>query len=233
VSLLSTLRKPIPVVRVRAHLTYYQLFKSGRSLKLNGRTYPYLYRQYNVTFSNERVIEIPIAWDIVQRYPADRVLEVGNVLIHYYRTHHDVLDKYERARGVINEDVVDYRPSKQYDLIVSISTLEHVGWDEEPQEPEKFLRAVENLMSMLAPGGTLLMTLPIGYNAALDGYLADSRIPFTTVAYARRFSDDNQWREATWSEVQHAPYIHFHRNRLGIGVSGTATGLVVGTIVRG
>jgi hypothetical protein len=38
-----------------------------------------------------------------------------------------VLDKYEQAPGVINEDVVSFSPPQKYDLIVSVSTLEHVG----------------------------------------------------------------------------------------------------------
>ena len=38
----------------------------------------------------------------------------------------------------------------KYDLIVTISTLEHVGWDEEPRDPSKVLRAIENLKSCYA-----------------------------------------------------------------------------------
>jgi len=98
---------------------------------------------------------------VVRQHPDERILEVGNVLAHYYPHQHDVLDKYEQAPGVMNGDVVDFRPGKLYDLIVSISTLEHVGWDEEPRDPLKFLRGVEHLTTLLAPGGRMLVTLPI------------------------------------------------------------------------
>jgi hypothetical protein len=40
------------------------------------------------------------------------ILEIGNVTSHSYPVTHDVLDKYEIADGVVNEDVTDYQPSK-------------------------------------------------------------------------------------------------------------------------
>ena len=58
------------------------------------------------------------------------IFEVGSVLSHYFPINHDVLDKYEKGHGVINQDVVDFKPHNKYDLIVSISTLEHVGFDD-------------------------------------------------------------------------------------------------------
>ena len=46
----------------------------------------------------------------------NELLEIGNVLSHYFKWDHDVVDKYEKVEGVINEDVVDFRPSKKYDI---------------------------------------------------------------------------------------------------------------------
>ena len=57
-------------------------------------------------------------------------------------------------------------------------------------------------------------------------------MPFTSIAYLKRISDDNQWREATWDEVQDARYIHARRNAIGMGISPTAQGLVIGTLLR-
>ncbi|HKV83118.1 MAG TPA: hypothetical protein VJN88_01085 [Ktedonobacterales bacterium] len=230
--LVSGVRKGLREVRVTAFLYTYKLLKRGRKLAFQGREYDYFYNRYNLTFSNERVVEIPIAWNVVRAYDASHVLEVGNVLSHYYPVKHDVLDKYETAAGVVNEDVVDFQPSKRYDLIVAVSTLEHVGWDEEPREPAKFLRAVEHLTELLAPGGKLFVTLPIDYNAAVDEYLKDGKIPFTTVGYVKRISDDNRWRECGWDEVAGMRYQKAHRNRWGVVISATATGLVVGSIEK-
>jgi len=53
------------------------------------------------------------------------ILEVGNVLAHYFNVGHNVRDKYEKYYGVINEDVVMFKPAEPCDLVVSISTLEH------------------------------------------------------------------------------------------------------------
>jgi hypothetical protein len=88
------------------------------------------------------------------------VLEVANVLSHYFAVDHDILDKFESGGSVRTEDVVSFRTADRYDLIVSISTLEHVGWDEEPQDAGKISRAIANLSDHLAPGGRLLATLP-------------------------------------------------------------------------
>lgn len=231
--MVSAVRKGLREVRVTAFLDYYRLFKGGRKLTFQGQTYDYFYHRYNLTFSNERVVEIPLAWAVVKKYDPSRVLEVGNVLGHYYPVKHDVLDKYEVAKGVLNQDVIAYQPNKTYDLIVAISTLEHVGWDEDPREPAKFLRAVEHLTTLLAPGGALFITLPIDYNAAVDEYLKEGRIPFTTVGYTKRISEDNRWRECGWDEVVGMRYRKAHRNRAGVMESATATGLVIGSIVKG
>src|SRR4029079_3650023 len=118
-------------------------------------------------------VEIPIIWDIVRlsRERHERILEVGNVLSHRFATYHDVLDKYERIPGIINEDVISYKPENPYDLIVSISTMEHVGWDESPKEPSKILKGLENLINMLSDKGKIIMTVPLGYNSFLDNLL--------------------------------------------------------------
>lgn len=55
-----------------------------------------------------------------------------------------------------------------YDWIVSISTMEHVGHDEEPKDPGAAARAIHHLRSLLASGGEMLVTVPGGYNPALD-----------------------------------------------------------------
>ncbi len=150
---------------------YYTKVKSRKSFTFQGKTYPNFYHRYNNPWKNERTVEIPIVRDIIKDIEEDRILEVGNVLSHYFHVEHDVVDKYEKAKGVINEDVVNFKSSKKYDLIVSISTLEHVGWDENPREPEKIFKAIENLKSLLSPEGKIVITLPMGWNQELDRFL--------------------------------------------------------------
>jgi len=185
---------------------HYKIFHSSRTFELHNVTYKYFYHRYNPTWRNERAVEIPVIWRVVEKYQGQKILEVGNVLSHYLPFDHDVLDKYEKAEGVLNQDVIDFRPAKKYDLIVSISTLEHVGWDENPREPMKILKAFENLKRLIAPNGKLAVTLPIGYNNALDELLKNNRIQFTDMYCLKRMSEDNDWAEVGWNDVCDSKY---------------------------
>lgn len=166
-------------------------------------------------------MEIAVVWGLVRQYPPQKVLEVGNVLSHYFPIRHDVLDKYEIVPGVINKDAADFESHKNYDLIVSISTLEHIGWDEIPRDSTKIIRAIENLMKCLAKGGTMISTLPIGYNPNLDKMIREGRLKFTKQYCLRKVSTDNRWSEAECSEVLQQSYDHsFHSaNGLVIGIT--------------
>ncbi len=141
--------------------------RSSRVFYFRGREYEYFFHPYNLAWRNERTVELPIALQMLEDCSGE-TLEVGNVLPHYVDIQHDVLDKYEVARGVINEDASSYRPDKRYALILSMSTLEHMGWDEHPRDIDKPALAVVNLTSLLAPGGTLVATLPVGQNPELE-----------------------------------------------------------------
>ena len=198
---------------------YYRRFKSGRSFTARGVDYRYFYHPYNQTYCNERAVEIPIVWPMVQQVPPERVLEVGNVLSHYFPTRHDIVDKFEQAPGVQNVDVVDFRPTQSYDLIVSISTLEHVGFNEQPLEPEKPARAIRHLQHCLSPRARLVITIPMGFNPHLDRMLLEGRIPLDDPLYLRRISADNRWREASWEDIRSAKYGHPYRNANGLVVA--------------
>jgi SAM-dependent methyltransferase len=178
----------------------------SRTFELDGDRYPYLLHNYNLTWCNERAVEVPLAWRHVERHAGKAILEVGNVLSHYHPTRHDVVDKFERAPGVVNQDVVDFEPGRRYDLIVCISTLEHVGWDELPRDPGKPLRAVAHLERLLAPGGTLWISIPLGYNSDIDALLDRDAFPWTERRHLRRISDDNRWAETDWATVRECRY---------------------------
>lgn len=118
---------------------------------------------------SERAIELPVAWRFVQERRWTSMLEVGNVLGYWYDVPpHVVVDKYERGGGILNEDIATYVAPERFDLIVSISTLEHIGFDESPRDPAKFLRVVRKLEMMRAPRGRLFFSVPTGYNPAVD-----------------------------------------------------------------
>lgn len=189
-----------------------------KTFAFDGRSYPYLYHFCNKTWKNERGVEIPIFRELLLEYEGKRVLEVGNVLSHYFPIHHDVVDKYEVAPGVINQDIVEFIPAHRYDLILSISTLEHVGWDEEPREPDKLLYAIEHLRNRcLAPDGKIVASLPVGYNEFFDGLLRDGKSPFGTQHFLKRISTRNYWLESEWEQCRDVPYGRFVAHAIVIG----------------
>jgi SAM-dependent methyltransferase len=187
-------------------LHYDRIFHPQLLFRYRNRYYRYFDHEYNQTKLNERTIEVPIIWDTIGKYMGKEILEVGNVLPHYYTFKHDVVDKFEQVSGVINEDIVDFSPGKRYDLIVSISTLEHVGYDEEPRDPQKIIRTVEHLKTLLKPGGRMMITLPVGYNRPMDELLKNGAMPFTEQYYLLRMTGDNQWAETGRDEVMGAMY---------------------------
>jgi hypothetical protein len=189
---------------------FYRIFKSSRTFSFRKRKYAYFYHHYNVTWMSERAVEIPIVKSVVEKYKGKRILEIGNTLNHYFKLNHDIVDKHEEDKNVINQDVVAFQPEKKYDLIVSISTLEHIGWDEHlcyhTKEPQKTKRALDKLQRCLAPGGEMLITYPVGYNQDLDR-LTDSReIKWTKLLCMRRVSRDNTWVQTKWPDVRTTQY---------------------------
>lgn len=195
--------------------------RTGRTFCLAGETYPYFLHNYNVTWSNERTVEVPVVRRLLERHAGRTVLEVGNVLSHYAAVGHAVVDKYERAAGVLNVDVADFDPRQRFDLIVSISTLEHVGFDERPRDPDKPRRALERLRGLLAPGGLMCVTLPAGYNPHLDRMLERSQVTWGRLLAMRRVSDDNAWEETGWQEALSLPW-----RRRWLGASSVLFGFI-------
>jgi SAM-dependent methyltransferase len=189
---------------------FYRIFKSSRTFLFRNRKHRYFYHHYNVTWASERAIEIPIVRGAMEERRNGNVLEFGNVLSHYFPTNHDILDMHERARHVVNQDVIDFRCKEKYDLIVSISTFEHVGWDEHllytGPEPHKLIRAFNNLKECLKPDGEMIITFPIGYNPILDWMIDSKTIRFTKLLCMKRVSADNAWLESRWRDVKNAQY---------------------------
>jgi SAM-dependent methyltransferase len=171
------------------------LSKDHHTFVFDGTAYPYFYHPYNNIQRNERSIEVPIIWDQVCRSRGGAILEIGNVLSHYFDVSHIIVDKYEVAPGVANIDVVDLDQTPRFDLIVSISTLEHVGWDESPRNPKKFLTALRVLTSTLKPGGRLMFTVPYGYNNFVSRLIRIKSTVLGKVSLMRRVSFDNRWEQ--------------------------------------
>jgi hypothetical protein len=188
------------------------------SVTHEGTAHRLLRHPYNWTWLNERAVEVPLAAAALDAAlaaaassrpgTAPRVLEVGNVLSHYRAVTHDVVDRYERAPGVRNVDVVDLGPGPDggYDLVLSVSTLEHVGLDEEPREPGKAARAVRTLTGLLAPGGRFWATVPVGYNPDLEAAIRGGELPLTRVTALLRTGPGARWRQVPVADTEGVDY---------------------------
>jgi hypothetical protein len=178
-----------------------------RTFRYKGEELSYVYHRYNMTWASERCVEVPIARWWAAKFAPEEVLEVGNVLSHYGPVQHQVLDKFEKGAGVINEDVVTYRPATKYRLILSISTFEHIGFDDEAEgsSATKILAAIAACRGLLESGGILVVTIPINYNPQLDELIASDKLPPNkrTFLLRRGYTD---WVEADEKAALQARY---------------------------
>jgi len=186
-----------------------------RRFSVGGRRYRYFIHEYNEAWANERTVEVPVVQSLLTRALTKRlrVLEVGNVLSHYMPVQWPVVDKYEQGAGVVNQDILDYCPAEKFDLLVSISTFEHVGFDETgPREgcrydAEKLKKVIVHVRDhILKPDGTLFLTIPAGYNPGLDALVLSGEIHFDGLFFMKRMSRFNEWREVKAGDIQGARY---------------------------
>jgi hypothetical protein len=173
-----------------------------KTFRFRGETLPYLLHRYNMTWASERCVEVPIARSSAQKHSPERTLEIGNVLAHYGAVSHDILDKFEKGPGVINQDVLSFRPKKLYSLIISVSTFEHIGYDDEAigSSAEKIKAAIKTCLQWLDPTGELIITVPIGYNPELDLLLRENKLGAADEWYLRKHGRLD-WRECSKNEA--------------------------------
>ncbi len=205
---------------------YWHYFKKNRKFTFKGNRFDYFYHSYNYTYTNERIVEIPLILHFIQKKgPRCSILEIGNVLSHYTSAKWDILDKFENQNKVINEDIIDFNPAEKYDLIVSISTMEHVGFDEEVKDDKKILRSISHIKdNCLKKEGKFVFTVPVGWNKNLDKILQGDEINFSEVYYFRRISWDNNWNLSTKHKVLKT---RFSKPYIG------ANGIVLGVVSNG
>ncbi|MGI0016933.1 MAG: hypothetical protein ACREBU_26220, partial [Nitrososphaera sp.] len=107
-------------------------------------------------------------------------------------------------------------------LVVSISTLEHVGFDEEERDEGKIRRAITNIKAnCLEENGTFVFTVPVGWNNNLDKMLFQDRLKCTETHYFKRVSWDNRWASATKEEALATRYAEPY-----IGANGLVLGII-------
>jgi hypothetical protein len=178
-----------------------------RTFRFQGADLGYFYHPYNMTWATERCLEVPVARSYAAGFDPADTLEVGNVLSHYAPVAHTVLDKFERGRGIINQDIVEFCPGRTFRFILSISTFEHIGFDDEisGSSGDRILEAIRASRQLLDASGLLVITVPIGYNPDLDALLAAGRLPLVREFYFQR-SGKQTWQQADKLEVLKSRY---------------------------
>ena len=153
----------------------------------------YFLHKYNTTWRNERSVELSAVRHFLEARPEGSLMEFGNVLEHYELGIPDVVvDLYETGPRITNIDIVDFSASGKFDSIISISTIEHVGWDEAPQSSTKTKLALDRLISFLKPDGVLFITAPTGHNPYLDALICEG-IP-TMIRQTFLVRDGFEWK---------------------------------------
>ena len=187
-------------------LDHHEFNLEEKYFSLNGEQYEYMLA-YSTFGLNERIVEIPLMCKYIQNAKGKNVLEVGSVFSLLLKGLFDVVDLTEVGPGIINLDIVDYQPGKKYDLIFSISTIEHFGrGDYGDQEDEKKLKkAIDHIISLLSDGGVFVATIPTGWNKQLDRLIVDKSLPFQEI-YAMKRVSVGVWKQTEITEVMEFRY---------------------------
>lgn len=180
----------------------------GHWFTYHGEEIPPFYHMYNMTWLNERMVEVAIAQRWLQGRDSRAGLEVGNVLGHYSACGHQVIDLYEERSwyqdGQLVYNVSVFEAHEHVDpkpWVLSISTVEHTG------SP---VAAIDCLRGLVAPGGSLLVTFPTGVDPDLDALVESWVLEPARLAseractVAREHNDHGGWVETERPEVR--PY---------------------------
>ena len=179
-------------------------FLGKRHVEYRGAPLPLVYARHNVTWANERCVELALARALMAAVRHERLLEVGHVTPHYFQGDHLVVDKYEP--GSLQVDILDFESPERFDLILSVSTFEHIAFDEPGAPPAtdavaaKVGAALDRCRSLLAPGGLLAITVPLGYNPALDAMIAHDELGCTRATWYKRVTR-RRWRQVPRAEA--------------------------------
>lgn len=187
----------------------------SRNFFVNGCKIPYQHSTLlngsigNVQLSSERVVEIAYVKNLYTMRKPNLILEVGNVTRNWFSIQNlVVVDKYEQdSQGsIINEDIEDFESLITFDMIISISTVEHIGYDEEIKDSQKPQRVIEKMIKLLNENGLLIITVPLNYNPAVDNLIKNKIIKFTEMVFLKRLNISNDWKQVGLDEAFNSIY---------------------------
>ena len=184
-----------------------------QAIKIGNRVIKYPDKRFhNLSLDTERTIEIPLIWDEVIKYSPSEVLEIGNVLGQYIKRSHDVIDLQEQRTGIITGDIRTYQSEKKYKLIVSITTLEHVGDGRDGHDVDELgiINAINNMLGLLTDSGRIIFTVPVGQNPYMDNLFKEHKIVCDSIYAYKRIDALNNWLRLPYDDIKnselYAPY---------------------------
>ena len=200
-------------------------FNPEREFMFDGKRYQYFHHDINNTANNERAVEVPIVGAKLERaaLKEQTILEVGDVLWQYgYDQERMIVDLGSEREGVEKIDVMSLK--KKFDFIATISSVEHVGIDVNQGHMFRCVEVVEHLMSLLNPGGNIIITFPIGYNRVLDEWF--SLQWRGKVRFLVRVTKSGTWANTDRIFIKHARYgwPFTSGNAIMVGEWGSPTG---------
>ncbi len=201
-------------------LLSYKLFKSRRSFKFQKKTYYYFYHAYYRTWTNEKAVEIPIFYEILKKFKFKTVVEIGNVLSHYFHINHKIIDLDKNIHNINNQISSSFYLNKKYDLIFSISILNHLNWQGIRSNSDILVTIIEKLKKYLTPKGKIIVSFSLSFDKDLINLLKKEKLRLSKIYCLIRTSEDNRWKEIDYQDLFNRKYNIVNRfsNKLIIGI---------------
>jgi len=175
-----------------------------------------------LTLVGERDIEW--AWSLARLSPTPgRVLDfgAGNGLLSLaaaFRRHDVVAVDLEPSQFLFRGSAIEYRRGdfnemlfepESFDQIINCSSIEHAGISGRygsPEDEDGDLRAMDKMASLLRPGGSMILSIPVGLDAVYRPWhrvYGESRLPELLRSYSTR--DEQYWAKLDvdlWEPVE-------------------------------
>ena len=132
---------------------------------------------------------------------------------------------------LLEDEPVEFSPDEPYDATISISTLEHVGWDEVPRQPERVIGGFDAVARSTRRGGSSLITTPLGCNPVMDEAIGSGRIQMPIQSGLVRIDRENHWVEVSVAEAltrqYGAPFPNGNAVYVGLSLPATNAGQAI------
>lgn len=194
------------------------------------RFFPDLQSKITTTHINERILEIPFIFKSVPAKPSQEILDIGScestVSLSLATLGHKVtaLDfrpyplNHPNLKSVQEDICTTTLPKKSFDIVICLSTLEHVGFNTlygKSTSQMSAAKAVIQMHRVLKPGGKLLLTIPTLASHAQTNFMQfftpkELRVllkPFKKfeVEYFRPLNNHSKWVPCSTKEISQNP----------------------------